>query len=597
MRNCYYAYLGFLFGLIGLIFLPLGFKVFAFFFPAIFLCISLNSEEYNFNLKLFLVILFPFIFIPHQMFTLDASQTFDANAMQGYVNTGMKIVVVFVYYGIPFLFTIMIIIAIIMGKVSSAAKLFVKGLLLMGALFIVLFVLVVIGADPTGGTIADIGKFYISLINFIISIPSMIYNLIRKLLDIINEILSGLEDLFKALDPGGNYEFGEIPTLPSLESNDINLSLDSSYQELNSMTYTERIYAIHDMLPTVITWACLIFAIFMTKPKMENYLVKKIGDLFGKDKEKKEKRHFSDVDLGMYVILAFILFFGWFLFLSYGRNFGHDPATDYIYLGYFGIYSVIIVACVLSLTTNEKIFYERSTAKNTLFGTLLGVITLRLIMSFFTQQTLNAYSNDELHRDISYVAIQVLFVAPAESLFFFVFCPGLVFGIILQKVNKKVKIEYESDRQRKLASIEGQKETWKKILKAPDVQKNKTLFALIQYTVDYLEKKEQRIKNKVPVIYLQKKAVLGRRNPAILFIAFGVFLPAFGFSLLHFPMLNYNTGISFVEFYVCGLFGILFCVGLFFILLHMSSGYQSSIWAHAGYNIFTVMFVLATLGV
>jgi len=178
MRRCNYAYLGFLFGLIGLIFLPLGFKAFAFFFPAIFLCVSVNQEKHKFNFLLFMVILFPFVFLTSQAFTFDASKPFDVNSFQVYVNTGMKMFVAFVYYGIPILFSIMIVWAIIIGKVSSAGKLIVRTFMLMGALFIVLFAFIIIGYDPTGGMITQIGRFYISLISMIFQVPSMLYNII-----------------------------------------------------------------------------------------------------------------------------------------------------------------------------------------------------------------------------------------------------------------------------------------------------------------------------------------------------------------------------------------------------------------------------------
>jgi len=603
MRRCYYAYMGFLIGFIGLIFLPIGFKVFAFFFPAIFLCISINSEKYNFNLLLFLCILFPFVFIPSQMFTFDASNPFNIIAMQLVVNSALTIVIAFIFYGVPSLFGLMIVWAIIIGKVDSAGKLMVRTVILMGVLYVFLFVFTITRLMSALPLLKDIGTFYMSLINMIFQIPSIMYNLIKTVIKIINSILGVLEKVFQTIvDPTGvmgiKYTFARLPNLPDLPSYNFKLSLDASYQEFNSMSYEQHIYAIHDILPMVMTGACLITALFMTRKAWENEIVKKIGEIFGKtEKRKPRKIHLPNIDFSMYILLAFILFSGWFLYLSYGKNFGHDPSVDYIYLGYFGLYSIIIVVCVLVLTTNEAFYYERATFKNTLVGTVIGVITLKVIMMMFTVQVLDAYSNSELHRDVAYLAIQFLYVAPAESLFFFVFLPGLVFGIILKKINKKVKIEYESERRLKLAVIDSQIETYSKMLKVPEIQKNKRNFAWFQLLIDFLQKKKRRVETRESVIIQQKKAVFGRRNPMILWCAFGVCLPAFLFSTLHFPVLNANTGIDYLTFWNCGLGVIYFCFGIFFILLSVASGYQSPVWSHAIINTLTVWMVIICLGV
>lgn len=604
MRKCYWAYLGFLFGLIGLVLLPIGFKAFAFFFPAIFLCIAVNSEKYNFNLLLFLVILFPFLFIPHQTFTFDASNPFDLGSYSAVVSKAAAMVVAFIYFGIPTIFSAMIIWSIIIGKVDAAAKLMLRMVILMGVLIILLALVIIAGYDPTGGMINQIAAFYVSLINLIFSIPIMMYNLIRTIISAYNTIRLWLYQISKGiadfLNMGGNVALSlpRMDNLPSLRG--YSISLDSTQQESKTMSYTDHIYAIHDILPITITCICLVTALFMTKTSYEKEIVKKIGEIFGKDKKAKTKRtkiHFPNVDLGMYVMLALILFFGWILFFSYGKNFGHDPRTDYLYLGYFGIYSIIIAVSVVLLTTNEMLFYERSNIKNTVIGTILGVIILKVIMSFFTYQVLDAYSNEELHRDASYIAITFLFIAPAESLFFFVFLPGLVFAIILSKINKNVKIMYESERKIKLAVLDTNIEIYNKMLKNKEIQKKKQMFAWLQLAVIYNQRKRKKIETKEPVFLQQKKAIFGRRNPMILFVSFGVLLPAFAFASLHFPMLNANTGIDYLTFWTCGLGVILFCCGIFFILLSISMGYQSSIWSHAIFNTLTIWMVIICLGV
>jgi len=118
MRRCYTAYIGFLIGFVGLIFLPIGFKILAFFFPAIFLCLSLNREKYNFNLLLFLVILFPFLFIPSQMFTFDSTEAFDMQQITLGVNSGMGMLIVMVYYGVPTFIISGAIFAVMIGQID-----------------------------------------------------------------------------------------------------------------------------------------------------------------------------------------------------------------------------------------------------------------------------------------------------------------------------------------------------------------------------------------------------------------------------------------------------------------------------------------------
>jgi hypothetical protein len=373
------------------------------------------------------------------------------------------------------------------------------------------------------------------------------------------------------------------------------LTMDASWQELNAMNYQTHIYAINDALPIIMTIMCLITGLFMSRKTWEKEIVDKIDALFGEDKIHKRKKYFPDVDLSMYVYLAIILFCGWYLLLSYGGSFGDDPLADWRMILYI-FYSIIIVVSVFLLTTKDLFYYERSTVKNTIKGTLLGVVILKLITFMFTPQVLDAYSNADLSNDLTYIGLTFIFIAPAESLFFFVFFPGLVFGILLSRSTKTRKILYEQDRKLILAVIDIKIETYQKMAEIAKEQKNTKLFNFMQASIDYLQKKRMRKELREPVILMQKKAVFGRRNPLILFIAFGVFLPSFLFATIHYPMLAL-TGMPFATFFNCGLFTIYFCCGVFFILLSISCGYQSSIQAHAVFNTLTIWMVIITLGV
>jgi hypothetical protein len=328
----------------------------------------------------------------------------------------------------------------------------------------------------------------------------------------------------------------------------------------------------------------------------EQKIVDKIDALFGEDKIHKRKEYEHKVDLGMYVYLAIILFCGWYLLLSYGGSFGDDPLADWRMILYI-FYSIIIFASVFLLTTKDLFYYERSTVKNTVKGTILGVVILKLITMMFTPQLLDAYSNADLSNDLTYIGLTFIFIAPAESLLFFVVFPGLVFGILLSRSAKTRKILYEQDRKLILAVIDIKIETYQKMAEIAKVQKNTKLFNFMQASIDYLQKRRRRKELREPVIYLQKKMVFGRRNPFILFGAFGVCLPAFLFSIIHYPMLALSTGMDYATFWNCGLGTIYFCCGVFFILLAVSCGYQSSIQSHAVFNVLTIMLVLITLGV
>ena len=602
MRRCNLAYLGFITGFIGLIFLPIGFKIIAFFFPAIFLCLSINREKYNFNLLLFLVILFPFLFIPSQMFTFDASQPFDMQQIVSGVNSGMAMVIVLIYYGVPTFLIAGSIYAIAIGQIDSASKVVLRGMVLMGVLFLFLYGFIIIGLDPTGGALTDIGDYYISLIIAVFEFPSTIYNVLRGGITAINSIIKGLEVALETLaDPTGaldvDFHFATLPNLPSLPSYNIRagLTFDASWREFNAMDYETHTYAINDALPIIMTGLCLITGLFMTKESWEKEIVRKIDLLFG-EKEPKHVEYSAKVDFGMYVYLTIILFGGWYLLLSYGGSYGTDPLQDWRMILYI-FYSIIIVACVFLLTTKDLFYYERGSLKKTITGTILGVIILKIITFYFTVQVLDAYSNADLSNDFTYIGLTFVFIAPAESLFFFVFFPGLVFGMILSSTNKKRKILYESDRRLKLAVIDTQIETLLKQSSIAKMQKNTKLFNWIKASIDYLEKRRKSRELREPVIYTQKKAVFGRWRPFLLFGAFGVVLPAYLFSMIHYPMLALNTGMDYATFWNCGLGIIYFCVGVFFILLSISAGWQPSIWAHAIFNVLTIMLVIITLGV
>jgi hypothetical protein len=333
----------------------------------------------------------------------------------------------------------------------------------------------------------------------------------------------------------------------------------------------------------------------MSRKTWEKEIVDKIDALFGEDKIHKRKEYFPDVDLSMYVYLAIILFGGWYLLLSYGRSYGDDPLADWRMILYI-FYSIIIVVSVFLLTIKDLFYYERATVKNTVKGTLLGVVILKLITMMFTPQLLDAYSNADLSNDLTYIGLTFIFIAPAESLFFFVFLPGLVFGILLSSSRKKRKILYEEDRKIILAVIDIEIETLTKQAEIAKIQKNTKLFNWLKASIDYLQKRRRRKELREPVIYLQKKMVFGRRNPLILFIVFGVFLPSFLFGIIHYPMLAL-TGMSFATFFNCGLFTIYFCCGVFLILLSISAGYQSGIQSHAVFNTLTIWMVILCLGI
>lgn len=603
MRRCNLAYIGFFIGFIGLVFLPVGFKVIAFFFPAIFLCLSLNREKYNFNLLLFLVILFPFLFIPSQMFTFSATEPFDMRQIILGVHSGTAMVIVLIYYGVPTFLIGGAIYAIAIGQIDSASKVVMRGIPLMGALLLTLYGFLFIGFDPTEGVLTGIGDYYISLIIAVFEAPSTIYNVIRAGIESINDIIKGVEKALETFaDPTGalgvDYHFATLPELPRMPSYDIQrgLTFDASWREFNAMDYQTHTYAINDALPIIITIMCLITGLFMTRKSWEDKIIKKIDAIFGEDKVRKRKEYAPGVDLGMYIYLGIILFCGWYLLLFYGRAYGVESLTDWrMILMIF--YSIIIIVCVFLLTTKELIYYEPATVKNTIKGTLLGIIILKLITFIFTPQVLDAYSNADLQSDLTYIGLTFIFIAPAESLFFFVFCPGLVFGILLKSSKKTRLILYEEDRKIKLAIIDAQIETLTKQAEIAKMQKNTKLFNWIKATIDYLHKRKMRRELREPVIHLQKKAVFGRRNPLILFVVFGMILPAFLFTTIHYPMLSLSTGISYITFWTCGLGWIYFICGFFFILLSISCGYQSSIQSHAIFNTLTIWMVIVCLGV
>lgn len=612
MRNYKYAYIGFVTGLIGLIFLPIGFKALAFFFPGIFLCLTLNRDKYNFNLWLFVVILFPFLFIPSQAFNFDASQPFDIKQFSFYANTYTIIIVSFIFYGVPTFFIGIAMYGIMVGKVDSASKLLIRVIMLMGVMFVFLYIIVISGYDFTGGILTGVGNYYISLIVTVFRFPTTMYNVVRGGIISINSIIKGIEKTLETIaDPTGelgvDYNFATLPELDPLPSYDVssNLTFDASYREFNSMSYNTHIYAIHDILPIIMTGMCLITALFMTRESWEKQIIKKIDELFGEEKIK-EKEIEPHVSYSMIIYMLVIMVCGWTILLAYGRSFGINPVMDWRMI-LFIFYSVIIFGSVIMLNTMD-IFYDRATFTNTITGTILGVITLKLITMMFTPQVLDAYSNENLHNDLGYIALTFIFVAPAESIFFFVVFPGVIFSWILSRVNKKLGIMFEEERKAKLYAIEVLIDFYKQSLevfklraKTKKTKKitgfDKRWYEWTQERIVYLENKRRKLEARKRTPTKLKKAVFGRINTLSLFILLGVFVPAFLFSTLHYPMIHYSTGMDFMTYWNCGLGMIYFCCAIFFILLSMNSGYQSGIQSHAVFNTLTIWMVVVCLGV
>jgi hypothetical protein len=188
------------------------------------------------------------------------------------INSGIAMVVVLVYYGVPTFMIAGSIYAIAIGKIDSASKVVIKLIPLMGILLLILYGFMFIGVDPTNGVLTGIGDYYILLIIAVFEFPSTIYNVIRGGINSINSIIKGVEKALETFaDPTGalgvNFHFVTLPQLPRMPSYNIRrgLTFDASWQELNAMNYQTHIYAINDILPIIMTIICLITGLFMSR--------------------------------------------------------------------------------------------------------------------------------------------------------------------------------------------------------------------------------------------------------------------------------------------------------------------------------------------
>lgn len=588
MRKVYLALIGFFFAVPGVFFnfVP-NVKFFSFIISLLFISIILSTDNEHLNIKLYLGFLFIYVMFSSSFMTFDANNPLNLSLILKGTSKMLDIVTIFLFIGMPILITIGVIWAFVKGDISQATKGASFLGVFIGATLLALSVFKMAGFEFFGMT-EMVSDFYGTLILFLFNLPITVYEGISALLA--GTPLVGLE----------------LPPVPSAYRSE-DFSFDAMYYNATTMSYSDVIYTIHDALPMFNAIILFILVIVNFREKWAQdleYWIKKISE---DTHEKKPVRFFPNFS---YVIPFYILFLvgsAFIIFLSYKSSFGQDPAQDYQYLGYFSIYTVMSAIPLTIMMLSNLVYYKDAHLFKTLEGTAIGLVGLFLTTRlFYMQPLMSAYSIQNIDPNFIFIANQFIFVAPAETILFLIFFPGLIAGYIIKYSKSKLR---DADRN---GEIEGTKSYQLIELGENIVAENR----VIEYYKENQETPEDRLalafaQQRLLAFTLNKvrlerqpdnedinwRSLFGRSQSLILFIVFGVILSSFVFASLHWIVLFSEQGVDFFVFWISGLGVIYFAGGSWFIYIGMRYNWLAAILTHALNNTQMCIMIILLTGV
>lgn len=576
MRKTTISFLGFLIGLVSFLFVPYGFKFIGFIVPLIMLSVVLSSKEDYFNINLFLVFLFIFLMIPSSFMTFDANNPINFTKL---INGSVDIIdsiALILFIGVPVFMIVGAVYAFIIGKTDTAVKNISRLILIIGIMILFFFLLDFANIKLFGFT-RFVLDFYSDLLEIIIELPATVYN--------------GAKDMINIVSVGTI----SLPKLPSYEGKLKRASFDTYSTRFSTMDYTTVIFSIHDSLPLLISLFCLLIGIITIRKKWEKNLVIFMDKVSIKQEKKtRERTYFPNVNYKMLIYMTILMISAFAIALSYTNSFGADIRTDYQYILFFSIYMIMTTVSILALNLTGFTYYKDSNFYNTIKGTVYGLFGL-LIMTrlFFTYQVMSAMSTQTLSTDVIYIINTFVFIAPAESIFFHVFIPALVAGVLLSYSKRNIKRGYQIGVQEELSDINT------KIYALEQIQvyvlKHGTKKELANIQIEMNDLKQQQLiiqKQEIERVFVSEKTLYGRSTTLVLFFLFGVILPNFIFATMH----SIVPQIDFFLFWTSGLAMVYLAGGVWFCFISLRYGWFAGIMTHALYNTNTIILAIIFFG-
>ncbi|MGQ4875996.1 MAG: hypothetical protein ACP6IY_18165 [Promethearchaeia archaeon] len=588
MRKSTLALVGFIIGIIGFTFrfVP-NVKFFSFFITLIILCIILSSKNDYFNMNLCLSLLFIYFIISSNLITFDSSHPVNINLMINFTSNIINIITITLLIGVPIFIVLGAIWAFVKGDITKASKAIAGLIMFIGSTMLMFFFFKMANIKLFG--ITDwVSDFYGGIILFLVELPVNIYNGI---------------DGFLENTPLINTD---LPPLPSEYLRHYRqLNFDIMYNSVKTLNYNEIIFTIHDVLPLLNAILCLFIALITISKKNEQKLTDIITKL--SQDQNRERRFLPNFSYLIIFYIAFELLAAFIIFLNYKDSWGVNNQQDYLFLGYFSIYLLMALIPLLLMLTTNLVNYKSSDFSNTIKGTLIGLIGLFLITRlFYTQKTITAYSIQDYSKSIGYVVNQFIFVAPAESIFFQVFLPGIVAGLLIKYTKNYLHRidqfgEFNGTKNYYLNKIEDEIATEQFIIDyykhAHTTSQDRINLAFAESRLSALQNEKRKLEKLPNEFHINLKSIFGRSENIAYFIIFGVIIPSFLFATMHWIVQFYMNNLDFFIFWLSGLGIIYLAGGMWFTFIAFRYGWLAAILTHAFYNTSTIIMIILLGGI
>lgn len=620
-----------------------GIKFLAFIIPLGLFCAIVKSKKDYFNINAFLILSIIFLILPTSYITFDMG-TGPVESSINYIEAITDVAVVIFLVVIPVVVLIASIYAYVIGQVKQATMGIVSVITAIIIVEIFAVVLVTFGWD-TFGVGQWILNFYATLITFIMELPKVLYDAVNKAIEVatlgnisLPDLPSRMEggwegglegDWFDSGSGGGTGGGGGGADVPDTPGDD-EIVLDPNPRDndiilLNMATYQSFIFGIHDCMPLMISLVCFVSMIAHLKEPWQERISEALTK-YDKDPDKNERDNDGYLDINYKLIFygIAILAIAFALFLMSMNVYGGDMGIPQTYAL---LLLIVTIVPLLAMNIRGLTYYKDAQLKDTVKGIVYGQAILVIFLNMYNvQYTMDAYTSVDTPTDIFYLINTYTFVAPAETLFFCIFIPGVVMGWRLythKKQEKNTKVQQKQDELRK---AEGQiiadrravefnkalmnynankiKDLKKKEKQEKQEKKKKDeieeeieeRMETVDVSTSLLAQAEKRLnKHQQQKLALEKQLeeleeqrekidedILFTDNKNLAIIIVTILMSSFVFANMHFFAVA--TQISFFHFWLNGLGMIYMFGGLVFCLIHLRYGWLASITVHANHN-------------
>jgi len=604
---------------------PLSWMRLVFFLvPIVVLCWSLTGTKKRFNFVLFVLILFLlFLFssvlmstgftllsanlsnppdLDYPEFSMDLfnySMTLDA------IDSFLTPIFFFIFIGVPGMLIAGGIWAIVVGRVNEGVKAIIKVFIAF-----VMFTLVILAFDLIGLQIPGLTQAVKDAMNTYMNMMNDIY---RWFTD--NDILPD-----KPVGTPGNQlpgddmpgPDGETGTSDDIKVGDLNKDgvIDPVEEFIYWITHLGtstggmsrvgglnaaiqkspigfQIYIV-SFCPMMISGINILFSLIFLSKKARMWNDEFFDDFL--PKEEKIPMHLLHFNYKMGAFVGIIIFCAWLMFLNFARIYEETGIFQFTEIGYISIYMIMIAIPVIFLSMPKVAIYTKSNWRNTLKGTVFGLGILFLSFSFLsgTNRTLDAYSLEHTEFAWQQILNNLIFVAPAESMFFHVFILSFALGWMYRRGMKNTRSLSEAMVQDQISKIDTQIETIELVKNA--FPKGRKEILLFSKQINELKGEKTNLGVNVR---LRKDFMFQDLNSYALTYMI-IILANFLFSVSHWIILAGT--IDFFVFWLSGL-GIIYLVaGCIITFIGWRYGWLSAILVHSLYNISQILMALMYSG-